>query len=413
VNGHSIAPSARRHKVVRIIARLNVGGPARQVCFLHENLGPEFETVLITGRLDHGEADMSHLLTSVDKVYWVDRLSRAIMPWSDAAALWNIYRVLRRERPDIVHTHTAKAGTLGRIAALLAGVPCRIHTYHGTVFRGYFGPLATRFFLAIERTLARGTSKIIVISESQRDEVVDRFKVAGPERVLVLKNGFNLHQLVQNAAGESGLRHKYSIPKDKVLVTWAGRMVPIKGINLLCDLIDAAAAEHNIHFLVVGDGPQAHVLKRRMKARSNVTLTGWIKDMSEVWSDTDIALLTSHNEGTPTALIEAMAFGKPFVATDVGGVRDLTTGPKQTFEHGVETGNGFLTSNDPRSLLECIRLLASDSQRAAVMGNSGRELVFRNYCCDRLVGDMRKLYHDLLVPASAQAGNKFAVHSEA
>jgi len=97
----------------------------------------------------------------------------------------------------------------------------------------------------------------------------------------------------------------------------------------------------------------------------------------------------------------------------VGGVRDLTTGPKQTFEHGVETGNGFLTSNDPRSLLECIRLLASDSQRAAVMGNSGRELVFRNYCCDRLVGDMRKLYHDLLVPASAQAGNKFAVHSEA
>ena len=408
-----MAPSARRHKVVRIIARLNVGGPAQQVCFLHENLGPEFETVLIAGRLDHGEADMSHLLTCVDRVYWVDRLSRAIMPWSDAAALWNIYRVLRRERPDIVHTHTAKAGTLGRIAALLAGVPCRIHTYHGTVFRGYFGPLATRFFLAIERTLARGTTKLIVVSESQRTELIDHFKVAGPDQVLVLKNGFNLHQLVQNGPNASGVRHKYSIPGDKVLVTWAGRMVPIKGINLLCDVIDAAAGDQRIHFLVVGDGPQADVLKRRIKGRSNVTLTGWIKDMSTVWTDTDIALLTSHNEGTPTALIEAMAFGKPFVATDVGAVRDLTTGPTRSFEHGTETANGILTSTDPHGLLECIRLLASDSERAAAMGNSGRELVFRNYCCDRLVGDMRKLYHDLLAPASARAGNKFAVHSEA
>ena len=408
-----MAPSARRHKVVRIIARLNVGGPAQQVCFLHENLGPEFETVLIAGRLDHGEADMSHLLTCVDRVYWVDRLSRAIMPWSDAAALWNIYRVLRQERPDIVHTHTAKAGTLGRIAALLAGVPCRIHTYHGTVFRGYFGPLATRFFLAIERTLARGTTKLIVVSESQRTELIDHFKVAGPDQVLVLRNGFNLHQLVQNGPNASGVRHKYSIPGDKVLVTWAGRMVPIKGINLLCDVIDAAAGDQRIHFLVVGDGPQADVLKRRIKGRSNVTLTGWIKDMSTVWTDTDIALLTSHNEGTPTALIEAMAFGKPFVATDVGAVRDLTTGPTRSFEHGTEIANGILTSTDPHGLLECIRLLASDSERAAAMGNSGRELVFRNYCCDRLVGDMRKLYHDLLAPASARAGNKFAVHSEA
>jgi glycosyltransferase involved in cell wall biosynthesis len=405
--------SARRHKVVRIIARLNVGGPAQQVCFLHENLGPDFETVLIAGRLDPGEADMSHLLTCVDRVYWVDRLSRAIMPWSDAAALWKIYRVLRRETPDIVHTHTAKAGTLGRIAALLAGVPCRIHTYHGTVFRGYFGPLATRFFLAIERTLARGTSKIIVVSESQRNELVDHFKVAGPDQVLVLRNGFDLHQLVHNAPVPNAVRHKYSIPKEKVVVTWAGRMVPIKGINLLCDVIDAAVSQQNVHFLVVGDGPQADVIKRRMKGRSNVTLTGWIKDMSEVWADTDMALLTSLNEGTPTALIEAMAFGKPFVATDVGGVRDLTTGPSQKFEHGIETGNGFLTSTDPRALLECIRLLASDRKRAEAMGNSGRELVFRNYCCDRLAGDMRKLYHDLVAPASAQAGNKFAVHSEA
>jgi len=142
----------KRLKVARIIARLNIGGPAIQACYLHQALRPEFDTVLITGRLDEGEGDMSYLLKSDDGVQWLGTMSRPVRIWSDITSLFRLVRILRRERPDIVHTHTAKAGTIGRVAALFAGVPVLVHTYHGHIFRGkYFGPAVTRVFLAIER----------------------------------------------------------------------------------------------------------------------------------------------------------------------------------------------------------------------------------------------------------------------
>lgn len=413
MNDRAIASSVRRRKVVRIIARLNVGGPAQQVCFLHENLSDEFETVLIAGQLDHGEADMSHLLSCADRVYWIKSLSRAIMPWSDAAALWRIYKILRRERPDIVHTHTAKAGTLGRIAALLAGVPCKVHTYHGNVFRGYFRPAASRFFLEIERALAHVTNKIIVVSDTQRDEVVDDFRVASREKVAVIRNGFDLHQLVRTSESGGSIRDEYGISADKVVVTWAGRMVPIKGIDILCELVRSAVPDERLHFLVVGDGPLSDFVKQQIGSLPNVTLAGWTKEMARVWSGTDIALLTSRNEGTPTAMIEAMAFGKPFVATNVGGVRDLAAGSLLNFEFGIEAANGFLPATDVKALLGCIQLLASHPTKASEMGNSGRELVFRDFCCDRLASDMRRLYGQLLAQPSIQPVDEPAVHLEA
>src|SRR3954468_9921040 len=165
-------------KVVRIIGRLNVGGPARQACLLHERLRPEFQTVLVTGRPDSGEKDMSYLLSSSEGVYSVDSMSRPVRFVSDLRSLAAIYRILRREKPDIVHTHTAKAGALGRCAAILARVPVRIHTFHGHVFAGYFGTFKTRVFLAIERFLARFTTRIVTVSEGQARELSEIYMIA-------------------------------------------------------------------------------------------------------------------------------------------------------------------------------------------------------------------------------------------
>src|SRR3954452_19262565 len=177
-------------KVVRIIGRLNVGGPARQACLLHERLRPEFQTVLITGRPDSGEKDMSYLLGSGEGVYSIDSMSRPVRFVSDLRSLFAIYRILIREKPDIVHTHTAKAGTLGRVAAVLARVPVRIHTFHGHVFSGYFGRAKTRMYLTIERFLARFTTRIVTVSDGQARELSDVYAVAPRASIQVGRNGF-------------------------------------------------------------------------------------------------------------------------------------------------------------------------------------------------------------------------------
>ena len=169
--------NAGKPKVVRIIGRLNVGGPARQVCFLHQALRNNFDTILIAGHLDENEGDMSYLLASGEGVRWIRSMSRPIRLWSDFLAFLRIVRILHAERPDLVHTHAAKAGTLGRVAAAILGVPVRVHTYHGHVFHGYFGRFQTRTWLAIERTLNRITTRTVVISESQVDELVEKYKV--------------------------------------------------------------------------------------------------------------------------------------------------------------------------------------------------------------------------------------------
>jgi glycosyltransferase involved in cell wall biosynthesis len=190
-------------------------------------------------------------------------------------------------------------------------------------------------------------------------------------------------------------------------------MVQIKGIDTLCEVVRSAVPDERLHFLIVGDGPQSDFVKQQIGSLPNVTLAGWTKDMSRVWIGTDIALLTSRNEGTPTAMIEAMAFGKPFVATNVGGVRDLATGSLCDFEFGTEAANGFLAAPDIKALLGCIQLLTTHPTKASEMGNSGREFVFAQFCCDRLASDMRRLYEQLLARPVIQPVEKPAVHLEA
>src|SRR3954468_5707491 len=246
-------PSQPPLKIVRIIGRLNVGGPARQACLLHERLRPEFETVLITGRPDKGEEDMSYLLQSHEGVHWIDSMSRPVRFFSDLRSLIAIYRILRREKPDIVHTHTAKAGTLGRVAAILAGVPVRVHTFHGHVFAGCFGRFKTRAYLGIERLLARFTTRIVTVSEGQAVELADVYRIALRSKIQVIRNGFEWRD---SARSRAEIRAELKIADNQVAVLWMGRMVPIKGIELLADIIRMAQQNPSFAFLIAGDGPE-------------------------------------------------------------------------------------------------------------------------------------------------------------
>jgi glycosyltransferase involved in cell wall biosynthesis len=392
-------PHRTKPKIVRIIGRLNVGGPARQACFLHQALRRNFDTVLIAGHLDEQEGDMSYLLKSEDGIRWIRSMSRPVRFWSDFLAFLSIVRILRREKPDLVHTHTAKAGTLGRMAATLLRVPVRVHTYHGHVFHGYFGPLQTRVWLAIERTLNKITTRTVVISESQSEELVEKYKVISRPKVCTICNGYDLSAFARTADVRArDLRREFGFDDSHFVVMWAGRMVPIKNVELLAQIVREGQRLPRLRFLVVGDGTDRNKLETLTAGCSNIHLAGWRKDMHELWAAADVGLVTSRNEGTPSALIEAMASGKAFVATNVGGVIDLATPPTEEDRsfRVIRAGNGFLTPLEVGPILHCLEFLAANSDVALEMGSEGRSFALAHYSEDRLKTDIEALYFDLL-----------------
>ncbi|HEY1937175.1 MAG TPA: glycosyltransferase [Candidatus Angelobacter sp.] len=380
---------------MRILGRLT-GGPARQACLLHERLTPAFETRLVTGSLSAGEHDMSELLSSSSNVLRLKAMSREIS-WSDIRAFWDIFKFLRRERPDVVHTHTAKAGALGRLAAWLAGVPVIVHTYHGHVFYGYFGRAKTRAYLTVERALGRVTSRVIAISASQREELSGKYAVVSPQKISVIQNGFELGSFSKQDREKT--RQALGIRPDQFVLVWAGRMAPVKDVQLLAEVIRLAATSlPKALFIIVGDGEQRVGFEAQVQGYDNVRLLGWRRDMEAIWSAADAGILTSLNEGTPTALIEGMAAGLPFVATDVGAVADLAVGELQRLPEGMgrRADNGFLTVRRPEALCYSIAELIADPLTAKRMGTVGREFVNKRFVSDRLVDELTALYYHLL-----------------
>lgn len=390
-------------KLVRIIARLNVGGPARQACLLHGELSTDFEPWLVFGSLAEGEHDMSHLLGSETRVLRLPQLSRKISLWSDAVTFWRIWRFLRQQRPGIVHTHTAKAGAIGRLAAWLAGVPVIVHTYHGHVFKDYFSPWKSKLYLYIERALGLVTTQVIAISQSQLHDLGYKYRVVPLEKIRVIENGFELGW--GEAMDREASRERLGIPDEDFVVVWAGRMAPIKDVPLLARVVQRAfEKKSSVRFLVVGDGASRAGVPA-MTTCPNARLLGWRRDMDEIWSAADVALLTSINEGTPTVLIEAMAAGLPFVATNVGSVHDLAVEPLNRLpgQMGMQAANGFLTARTPEALFGCVEKLAADAELAARMGSIGRDFALTRFSARRLVRDMTFLYHTLLTRGSRVA----------
>lgn len=396
-------------KIVRILGRLNIGGPAIHAVLLTEGLNEGlFRSILVTGMIGKSEGDMLHVAQRCGVVpVLIPELGREISWQNDLVALWKLYRLLIRERPDIVHTHTAKAGTLGRIAAVLARVPIRFHTFHGHVFHDYFGPLKTQLFLVIERLLALVTTRIIAISETQKAELSKRYRIAAAGKFSVIPIGLDLASLLR---GRGGLHRRMAGDAAReVVIGFVGRLVPIKNAAMAIEaferLLSREGAGLHLRLVVAGDGELRSVLEAQVRQagiEQQVQFIGWQKDVSQLYSQFDLVVLTSLNEGTPVALIEAMAAGLPFVATEVGGVPDLMAGKGKVRQtrgsHPITIfSNGILVKpDDVEGFATAVAVLVRDFEHMRCMGLEGRRFVEERFMADRLLSDIRGLYQTCL-----------------
>ncbi|MBI4436595.1 MAG: glycosyltransferase family 4 protein [Candidatus Omnitrophica bacterium] len=380
-------------KVMRIITRLNVGGPARHAALLDEGLEKEgIQSVVVTGRVGGEEGDMSYLFSERGKSPVIlPELRREIHPLLDAVCLWKLFQIMRRERPDIVHTHMAKAGTLGRLAATFARVPVRIHTFHGHVFEGYFSAFKTRFFLSIERFLARRSNCLIAVSDHVRQEICRRYRIGSPKRVRVIPVGLDLEPFLRFNGKEGTLRAELRLSPHTRLIGIVGRLVPIKDHLFFLEVAETLLKKRqDTHFVIVGKGEEEETLKRLVRQKGlshSVTFLGWRRNLAEVYPDLDVVVLTSRNEGTPVSLIEAMASGKAVVATRVGGVPDVV-------QEGL---TGYtVSSGDLSGFAAKIELLLDHPDLQQQMGEAGRKWVTERFSKERLLQDIRTLYQELL-----------------
>jgi glycosyltransferase involved in cell wall biosynthesis len=328
------AVEKRRLRVVAVIARINVGGPAVNVLLTAARLDPNLhDTHVVCGRVAPAEGDMGHLAQSLGvQPIVIRQLGPALHPWNDFISLVRLYRLMRRMRPDIVHTHTAKAGFVGRLAARLAGVPVIVHTYHGHVLRGYFGPLKSRIFLGLERRAARWSQCVLALTEGLRRDLAETFHVTTADRIRVVPLGLDLEPFTETARRSGRFRASIGVACDAPLVGIVGRLTAVKDHDLFVRAAAEIARERPAaRFVVVGDGELRAVIGRQVEAlglESAFTFTGWRRDMPSIYSDLDITVISSRNEGTPVTAIEALASGCPVVATAVGGVPEL-------LEHGA------------------------------------------------------------------------------
>jgi glycosyltransferase involved in cell wall biosynthesis len=390
-------------KIVRIIARLNVGGPAIHVVLATQELGQRGNNcALVVGPVPETEGSMEYYAAERGvRFIRVPQLVRPLSPWKDLVALWKIYRILRREKPDIVHTHTAKAGTVGRTAAVLAGVPVIVHTFHGNIFDAYFSPAKTRLFLFIERFLAQFTDRIIAVSKSQRDELIDKYRIAPPEKFQIVRLGIDLGAF---RAANAGRARTADADGDRPLVIgWVGRFVEVKDPLFF---VDAAHALKSLgapaKFVMVGDGPLRSAVETRIAEhglQGDFTLAGWQRDMCSVYAGIDLMTLTSHNEGTPVAVIESMASGLPFVALKVGGMPDLMAGAAQQREGFDVFENGVMVyPRDVATFANAVTFLLQNASLRARLGPAGKEFAVARFSKERLVDDLEILYQKLAHP---------------
>lgn len=410
-------------KIVRVIARLNVGGPAKHVVWLTKGLqSAECESRLVAGTVPPGEDDMGYFATELGVApVFVPEMSREISA-KDALTIWKLYKLFRRERPDIVHTHTAKAGTVGRVAGLFYrwltpglffGSPraCRfVHTYHGHIFHGYYGPLKTRIFLLIEKALAKLiTDRIVVLSEQQRREINGEFGIGRAEQFRVIPLGLDTTAFAHWRERGQSFREELGLKPGDILVGIVGRLTEIKNHELFLDVAaeyeDRFSKNHpntRVRFVVIGDGSLRKQLEVRMHAAGlaeEVTFVGGRRDMEEIYPALDIVALTSRNEGTPLTLIEAMFNARPVISTAVGGVVDLlgesdSEDPDAPFvlcQRGIS-----VRSPDPVAFADGLSQLVDDAKLRREIGERGLQFVASHHSKERLVDDVRALYADLL-----------------
>lgn len=386
--------------MLRVIARLNVGGPALHVSYLSRELDRiGYETTLVAGRLGGSEGSMDYIpeQLGVSPLY-IPELQREISPIGDLVAARRLVDVMRRLRPDVLHTHTAKAGAVGRLAALMAGSArpkVVVHTFHGHVLRGYFSPVKTEAFRRLEQALAKTSDVLIAVSPEVRDDLV-ALGVAPAGKIAVIRLGLDLDARLAVPAGARGqIREELGIPPDRFVLAWLGRMTEIKRADvLLRAFAELRRTTADVDLLVVGDGPLRAGLEglaHELGIAHACHFTGFRSDVGSIYAASDAVVLTSANEGTPVSVIEAQAAGLPVVSTDVGGVRDII----------ADEESGFVVpAGDVQATAHALARLARDPELRARLGRAGRARVATRYSVPRLVRDVDILYRELLEQAS-------------
>ncbi len=393
-------------KIVRIIARLNVGGPARHVVWLTKAFqNSEYKSVLLAGRVPEGEEDMSYFAAenSVAPVY-IEEMSRELSP-QDVISLWKIYRQLQREQPDIIHTHTAKAGTVGRVAGFLyrwlSWKDVKIvHTFHGHIFHSYYGTLKTKIFLIIEKTLAKAaTDKIVVISRQQFQEIHEKFKVGKKDQFEIIPLGIDLEAFADWRAKRHLLREEVGAGDDEILVGLVGRLTEVKNHSLFLEVVKLRREKSDamkVKFIIIGDGHLRESLEaeaEKLGVKDSIIFLGNRNDPDVFYAGLDIVALTSLNEGTPLSLIEAMANEKPVISTAVGGVVDLL-GAVETEKTGFQMRERGVSaaSEDAPGFADGLQYLLENDKMRDIFGRRGKDYVEANYSKSRLVSDIKNLY---------------------
>ena len=372
-----------------------MGGPALHVAYLTKGLEERgYETTLAAGSLARGESSMSFVAEELGiNVVPIPQLHREISPLYDALSVMRITALIKRIRPHILHTHTAKAGAVGRLAAVLAGEarpPIVVHTFHGHVLQGYFDPVTSGLFRGLERTLAVRTTRLIAVSPEVRDDLV-AFGVAPPEKFSVIRLGIDLDERIASDGDGAALRRLFGVSPDEFVVGWIGRMTAIKRVDdILLAFRRLRDRGVNARLCLVGDGPDREHVEQRaheLGISRNVLFVGYQRDVAPYYSFFDAVVLPSANEGTPVVAIEALAAGRPVVATRVGGVPDVVE----------DNADGMLLRvGDIDGIAGALERLAHDPELRRRLGEAGRERTIPRYRIERLVDDVDALYRELL-----------------
>lgn len=383
----------KKIKILRIVTRMSVSGVPLHCTNLAKQLDKErYEHLIIHGSLSDSEGDMSYLIADEPNVV-IPELIRELSFKHDIKAFFKIVKLIREYKPDIVHTHTAKAGMLGRLAAKLCGVPIIIHTFHGNVFRGYFSPLKTKFFINIERFLALISTKIIAISKIQKEELLE-FKIAPAKKIEIVKLGFNFSNVIPEPDLKTDFRKRFNLNQDDILVGIIGRVVPIKNHKMFVDIAEKVLKEtkRNIKFLVIGDGEERENIANYITEKqldSFFIFTGYTRNLKEIYAEIDIVCLTSLNEGTPVAIIEAMANKKLVFSTNVGGIADFIDNNQSGFYFDIKDIDGYA-----HKLIDIIN--SFDSKDLNIIREKAHNVALNNFSVQRLIEDIDSLYSDLL-----------------
>ena len=398
-------------RVLQIHNRLIVGGPSIIVTALTKYLSPEFETLMVVGEKEEHEKSAAYMAEEMGINYvTVPQMGRSINPLNDYQAYRKLKALIKDFRPDVVHTHAAKPGALGRLAAAACGVPAIVHTYHGHVFHSYFNNLKSNIYINTERFLARKSNVIIAISEIQKKELVEDFRIAPADKFRVIPLGLDLDKFQEEQPEKrKAFREEYGLQEDEIAIGIVGRLVPVKNHSLFLKGIAHIIrnSSKKIKAFIVGDGETRNEMELLAKQSGiefstekdshhphPLVFTSWRSDVDVVYAGLDIVTLTSLNEGTPVSLIEAQAANKPVVSTRVGGIEDIVIEGKTALLANVDDQSAFC---------EHLLGLVENDQMRYELGSNSSYYVSRRFGYQRMVDDTAELYHQLLakkVPAN-------------